>query len=97
MRHGGFHNDNCRYCHRMERTIWFTLICAVAAILVYLLLGHGPLDYETRVTLITSLPVATLVHWLVWSRVSRFLPQTHGLLFDAASDTRWCVGENKGG
>lgn len=84
MKHGVFHNNDCKYCRLMEKVTTVVAGLLVIGIEVWLVLEQRPL-HVIIVMAPLGLMTAVIAHFIV----RRCVPQSHGVVADYISDKSW--------
>lgn len=90
MKHGAFHNNDCKYCQVMEKITAVVAILLIVGIEIWLVVQQRP----AHVVLIMA-PLGLLTAVIAHFIVRRCVPQSHGIIADYTSDVSWYRKSNK--
>lgn len=87
--HGGFHNEDCKYCRGIDKAV-FGLISIGIIIFGFLLFNDAwTVSPEDKIPIILSVVIALPITYLITRKINKYLPQSHGYLFDATGEQEW--------
>lgn len=85
IKHGGFFNEDCVYCSRIESISWVIMTILVIVGVLFFILSDGKNGVSYSVVLLVAYILSFLTRkW--WQKLS---VQSHGLYFDRIGNQGW--------